>query len=122
MVLAVPRNGPRLVALSPVGVQTLGRNHFLEKPYVGVGPGMREVCWAFLPSSPSQQGPGLAQSEHWAQFLGPSTLAGRVWGLLLSARDSKEAHDGGQVDATGPADQRFSCGLLLVFLKGRLCV
>ena len=38
----IPGSGPRHVALSPVGVHALGRDHFLEMPQLGVGAGMRE--------------------------------------------------------------------------------
>ena len=35
-------DSPRHVALSPVGIHALGRDHFPEMPQLGVGAGMRE--------------------------------------------------------------------------------
>lgn len=64
MGLAVLGNGPRYVVLSLVGVQSLGRDHFLEMPHQGVGAGMREIVLGHPASPLPQQGPGLAQTEH----------------------------------------------------------
>lgn len=49
------------VALRPMGVEALGRDHFLELPDLDVRPGVRGTEWGLLPSPHSQQGPGQAR-------------------------------------------------------------
>lgn len=52
MRLPVSGSNPKLVALSPAGVQALGRDHFLEMSHLGVGEGLREMVWNQGPMSP----------------------------------------------------------------------
>lgn len=88
MGLVILGNSPRHVALSLVGVQALGRDHFPEMPQLGVGAGMREpLCPPLTPSrvlalpvrhtGPNSQGlPDLA--ERWSGWcLGRAAAQGQ---------------------------------------------
>lgn len=64
------------MALSPAGVQALGRDHFLEMSHLGVGEGLREMVWNQGPVFPFLSPPA---KPRWG--LGASS-----WELPDSAR------------------------------------